>query len=192
MIKIFFMFVMCQLSLIYPYEYEDKYISNTFNYISIDIEMSNVNKTSCTKEINDNGKSQIINTSELSITLNITDCDPKFTTGYYSTNNKNSMAGFFTSGDTFQDKSKKCKLSMEIKCIGKDVSYLKTDLVTTPPNPKIHSEDLIIIGSCLKNIDVYFLYLYLDDNKLEKDYTNYHIGNNINTSGILPQECNIV
>ncbi|APG58384.1 soluble TNF receptor II [BeAn 58058 virus] len=154
--------------------------------------MSNVNKTSCTKEIINNGKTQTIHTSELSIILNITDCDPKFTTGYYSTKNKNSMAGFFTEGNIFQDKSKKCKLSMEIKCKGTTTPYLQTNLVSTPPNPKTHSEDLRIVGSCLENIDVYFLYLYLDKVKLEKDYANYHIGNNIDINGILPQECNIM
>ncbi|AOP31486.1 tnf receptor [Skunkpox virus] len=174
----------------YSHDIIGPYITNTFNYISVDIEMSIVNATSCVAQSKET--SNIISTSDLTITLNTTDCAPTFVTSYYSAKDGTAIAGFFTDIDKYQNNNTQCKLSLEIKCNSETEPRINVPLIHIPDKPRLHSETFNVVGDCLANIDVYIMYVYMNGEEFEQEIASIHVGYGIDTSSIIPQSCGSV
>ncbi|QEQ49552.1 TNF receptor [Orthopoxvirus akhmetapox] len=162
---------------------------NTFNYIDVEIDLYPINDTSCTRTTT-TGLSESISTSELTITMNNTDCDPVFRAEYFSVLNKVATSGFFTGENRYQNTSKICTLNFEIKCNNKDSSskqLTKTKNDTIMP----HSETVTLVGDCLSSIDVYILYSNTNTQDYETDTISYHVGNVLDVNSHMPGSCDI-
>ncbi|AYN64573.1 putative EVM008 protein [Orthopoxvirus Abatino] len=167
--------------------FEDKYITDTFNYISIDIELYPVNVSSCNR-LSTKQSSDVITTSELTITVNSTDCDPVFVTEYYSVKDKTAVAGLFSDTTKKQNTSKMCTLNVEVKCNAETEPVLIGNFTRVPETASTHAENFTLIGNCLSDLHLYIAYVNTDE-EFEEDTATIHIGNEIDIRGIPPNTC---
>ncbi|AOP31481.1 tnf receptor [Skunkpox virus] len=165
---------------------------NTFNHIDVEINLYPVNDSSCVYTTT-TGVSESISTSELTINMYHTDCDPVFYTEYFSVLNNVATSGFFTRDDIYQDPSKTCKLNIEIKCNkddtdGTDSIELTKEVnrLTTP-----HSETVTVIGRCLSSINVYILYSDTNTLDYDTDTVSFRIGNTLDIDSHMPASCGV-
>ncbi|QED21155.1 TNF alpha receptor-like protein CrmB [Borealpox virus] len=161
---------------------------NTFNYIDVEINMYPVNESSCTR-ITTTGISETILTSDLSININHTDCDPVFRNEYYAVLDNVLTSGLFTEEDKYQDASKTCNLNIEIKCNNeKDPSskqLTKAENESTMP----HSETVSLVGDCVSSIDIYIQYSNTNTHDYESNIVSYHVGNILDIDKHMPVSC---
>ncbi|QEM25158.1 CPXV014 protein [Cowpox virus] len=170
-----------------PGFFEDKYITDTFNYISLDFELYPVNVSSCNR-LSTKQSSDVISTSELTITVNSTDCDPVFVTEYYSVKGKTAIAGLFTDTTKKQNTSKMCTLNIEVKCNAETEPVLIGNFTRVPEKASTHAENFTLIGNCLSDLHLYIAYVNTDEG-FEEDTATIHIGNKLDISGIPPNMC---
>ncbi|AOP31692.1 tnf receptor [Volepox virus] len=165
---------------------------NTFNNIDVEINLYPVNDSSCVYTTT-TGASESISTSELTITMHHTDCDPVFYTEYFSVLNNVAMSGFFTRDDIYQDPSKTCKLNIEIKCNNEDTDVTDSIELTKKVNQLItpHSETVTVIGSCLSRINVYILYSNTNTLDFDTDTVSFNMGNTLDIDSHIPASCNV-
>ncbi|ACB28621.1 MT-2 [Myxoma virus] len=161
--------------------------TSSFNYISVEFNLYPVNDTSCTTTA---GPNEVVKTSEFSVTLNHTDCDPVFHTEYYGTSDSEGAGGFFTGMDRYQNTTKMCTLNIEIRCV-------EGDAVRTIPRTSdgvgvlSHSETITVIGGCLSDVNVDIE--YSDSNHPEEvdDFVEYHWGTRLRLFPS-PKRCRLV
>ncbi|SPN67792.1 CPXV014 protein [Cowpox virus] len=170
-----------------PGFFEDKYITNTFNYISIDLNYIQLTYTSCNR-LSTKQSSDVITTSELTITVNSTDCDPVFVTEYYSVKDKTAIAGLFTDTTKKQNTSKMCTLNIEVKCNSETEPVLIGNFTRVPETASTHAENFTLIGNCLSDLHLYIAYVNTDE-EFEEDTATVHIGKKIDINGIPPNMC---
>ncbi|AKJ93644.1 tnf receptor [Raccoonpox virus] len=172
----------------YPLSFfEEKYITDTFNYISIDFELYPVNISSCNR-LSTKQSSDVITTSELTITVNSTDCDPVFVTEYYSVKDGTAIAGLFSDTTKKQDTSKMCTLNIEVKCNSETEPVLIGNFTRVPEKASTHSENFTLIGNCISDLHLYIAYVNTNA-EFEEDTATIHIGNKIDIKGIHPNMC---
>ncbi|UPV00255.1 TNF receptor (CrmB) (Cop-C22L) [Cowpox virus] len=167
--------------------FEDRYLTDTFNYISLDIDLYPVNVSSCNR-LSSKQVSDVISTSELTITVNSTNCDPVFVTEYFSVKDGTAIAGLFTDTTKTQDKSKTCTLNIEVKCNSETEPVLSVNFTRVPEKASTHAENFTLIGKCISDLHLYIQYVNTDK-EFEEDTATIHIGNKLDIKGIPPNKC---
>ncbi|AGU99679.1 M-T2 [Myxoma virus] len=157
--------------------------SASFNHINVAFNLYPVNDSSCTTTTGDN---EVIKTSEFTVTLNHTDCDPVFHTEYYGTSGKEGAGGFFTGTDIYQNTTRLCTLDVEIRCAEGDAvrTLTKTNGELTLP----HSETVTVVGSCLSDVNVDIMYSDTNHPGEVDDFVEYHWGTRLRLFP-LPKRC---